>query len=197
MAPILIYPQHRNFRKSPRLARSQEILENLARQAGIQPFPETRVSRVVKFLTHLLYWVGVLGLVMVVILLLLWLVLAVADQRIRLEPLMWALFGLGASIMLLVRFRHAMFHTDLWITYPPRLNALYQGFGARGVVYRGRIVSLTTTEKDRREIVYIYRLDASDKVFQGRYVTTSLAALAVDQELHVLVLPGERAQVVL
>lgn len=190
-----LYTEHRKFRTSKQLAHSTEILDNLAQQTGIRLMPDTRVSRMMRRITRVLFRLAALALILLVAALIVWLIVTSAKQRLQLEPFLLGIFGLSGNCMLLYELRHALFYTDLMINYPSNLVDLYNHLARMGTFYRGKVVSINVLDANQRELNYAFTI--SGRQFEGRYATTLAKEFTAGQEIYVLCLYHKYIHIIL
>ncbi|NDJ75076.1 MAG: hypothetical protein GYB65_02360 [Chloroflexi bacterium] len=194
-----LYPEHRHFLKSGQysrqLARSTEILDNLARQQDICLLPETRASRWVRAITRGLIYLVALSFLLMSIGLVVWLVLAIKNERTNGDTLTLAVVSLGMIAFFSYNFRHSFFYVDWLISYPSKVVNLYHEFERKGATFRGQVSAVTALDDYRHVITYTFAL--YDNVEEGRYITARQHELSAGRQIKVVFLPGVDARLVL
>jgi hypothetical protein len=177
--------------KRRKLARHDEVLDNIARQAGVPPLPQSRGTRLIRMYTSwarvgaMLAGICILGLVIV------WFV-SVEFWRYLGECVLYIGFTVIASLVLfgdLSSFRRLRDQ----IVYPPCVLQLYRRLIDSGQLALGEVQSTETLAESKYLIRYQFTLPTNNQSITGQYVTdrqfpagTNMAVIYLDANCHAL-----------
>jgi hypothetical protein len=177
--------------KRRKLARHDEVLDNVARQAGVPPLPQSRVTRIYRRYTScagvgaLLSGIFVLGLAIA------WFI-AVEFWRYLGDRAPTMCTAAGIALLLLYLSIYTQKTLDQ-LVYPPCVLQLYQQLIKSGQLTSGEVQSTEMLAEAKYLIRYQFTLPTSNQSITGQYVTdrpfpvgTKMAVIYLDANCHAL-----------
>jgi hypothetical protein len=173
------------------LARHDEVLDNIARQAGVPPLPQSRGTRLYRRYTScagvgaLLSGIFVLGLAIA------WFI-AVEFWRYLGDRAPTMCTAAGIALWLISLFFYTQKTLDQ-LVYPPCVLQLYQQLIKSGQITSGEVQSTEMLAEAQYRISYQFTLPTSGQSILGQYVTdqqfparTRMAVIYLDANCHAL-----------
>jgi hypothetical protein len=178
--------------KRRELARREEVLLNIALQAGVPPLPQSALTPIIRVYTDCAGVGGMFAGAFVLSLAIVWFVSA-ADDLLRYAgdlPLMGFAFIL--SLLLLTSISYSRRFRDL-IVYPPCVIQLYRQLIASGEITVCEVHDVETLDDSNCLIRYQFTLPQKGESVKGQYVTdrlfqvgTKMIVLYLDATCHVV-----------